>query len=117
MAQDTTKQTEEVMAHHLQALIRGQLDEVLSDYTADSILFGGQGPLHGLGEIRAFFDTQLKNTPPELVAAFKLIRQDVVGEVAYILWKAEPFILFGTDTFVVHDGKIKVQTFASYSPG
>jgi hypothetical protein len=33
-----------------------------------------------------------------------------VGELAYILWRAEPWVPFATDTFVVRNGKILVQT-------
>jgi hypothetical protein len=42
-------------------------------------------------------------------------RQEVHGEIAYIVWKADTPSLdvpLGTDTFVVRDGKIVVQTFA-----
>ena len=43
-----------------------------------------------------------------------LVRQDLEGEMAYIVWKAEPFIPMATDTFVIRDGKIVVQTYAGY---
>jgi hypothetical protein len=39
----------------------------------------------------------------------------VEGEVAYIIWHAKcasADIVFGTDTFIIRDGKIAVQTFA-----
>jgi hypothetical protein len=39
-------------------------------------------------------------------------RQEIVGEVAYILWERQPQISCATDTFVVRNGKILVQTFA-----
>jgi len=44
-----------------------------------------------------------------------MLRQDVEGDVAYIVWKAETADNrheLGTDTFVVRDGKIVAQTFA-----
>jgi len=43
--------------------------------------------------------------------------QEVHGDVAYIVWEAETprfSILMGTDTFVVRNGKIAVQTFAAH---
>lgn len=55
MSEDTTKQSEQVLAHHLQALAGGDLDGVLSDYTEDSILFSPQGLIRGLAGIRSFF--------------------------------------------------------------
>ena len=36
-----------------------------------------------------------------------------MGDVAYILWEEKPWFDLATDTFVVRDGKILVQTFAS----
>ncbi len=46
---------------------------------------------------------------------FTIIRQDVEGEVAYILCKTEPFIHLATDTFVVCNGKIMAQTFTVFA--
>jgi hypothetical protein len=43
------------------------------------------------------------------------VEQDVDGDTAYIVWKAETAdnrYELGTDTFVVKDGKIAIQTFA-----
>jgi len=45
-----------------------------------------------------------------------LIRQDIQGDVAYVLWKAEPYIPLATDTFVIRDGKILAQSFAVLAP-
>jgi len=42
---------------------------------------------------------------------------EVIDEVAYITWEANPWSPMGTDTFVVRDGKIRCQTFAVYSTG
>ncbi len=79
------------------------------------MLFTQQGPLTGLARIRAFFAGFLASSPPELLAALTLVRQDVAGEVAYIVWKAEHFIPLATDTFVIRDGKILVQTFVAFA--
>ena len=116
MSTDTTKQTEATLTHHLQSLLAGMLDAVLSDYTEDSILFTANGEMRGLSGVRAFFEASIKNTPPEMLKAFQMVKQDIDGEIAYIVWKAEPFVALGTDTFVVRNGKIMAQTFASYSP-
>jgi len=43
---------------------------------------------------------------------------EVLGEVAYIVWYSvnqDAEVTLGTDTFVVKDGKIAVQTFRSES--
>ena len=116
MSTANTQQTGATLAHHLQ-MLGANLDALLSDYTEDSVLFTANGMFKGLAQIRAFFDTTLKNTPPAVMAAFTIVRQDVEGETAFIVWKAEPFIPLATDTFVVHNGKILAQTFVAFTPG
>jgi ketosteroid isomerase-like protein len=113
MISDIEKQTEAILIHHLQAMA---VDDILSDYTEDSVLFTPNGPVRGLAGLRAFFDAFTKSITPEIMAAYQLLRQDIDGECAYILWKAEPFVPLGTDTFVVHNGKIMAQTFTTYMP-
>jgi ketosteroid isomerase-like protein len=106
--------TEATLKHHLQAFSQG-VDAILSDYTDDSVLFTPDGPVRGLERLRAFFDGFIRNSPPDLLDAVRLIRQDVDGEVAYLVWKAEPYITMATDTFVIRNGKIMVQTFVALS--
>jgi hypothetical protein len=46
---------------------------------------------------------------------FVMDASHIEGDVAYILWHADcasAVVALGTDTFVVRDGKIAVQTFA-----
>ena len=103
--------TEVILTHHLNAFGEG-VDSIMSDYTESSVLFTPDGPIAGEGPIREFFDGFLRNSPPELLRAMTLVRKDIRGDVAYIMWKAEPFIPLATDTFVIRDGKIAVQTYA-----
>ena len=49
------------------------------------------------------------------VASFEMQCEEVVGEIAYIVWSCETgthSLPVGTDTFVIRDGKIVAQTFA-----
>ena len=92
---------------------RSDLEGVLSDFSEDSVLFLPQGPVRGIAELREFYKTLLTKPPSGFPKAFELLRRDVEGEVAYIVWKAEPGVTLATDTFVVRDRKIKVQTFAA----
>ena len=107
--------TEATVSHHLQAFDEG-VDEIMRDFVAESVLFTPDGPLRGLEPIRGFFDGFLRSSPPELLAAMTVTRMDVVGEVAYIHWNAEPYIPLATDTFVVRYGKIVAQSFAVLAP-
>jgi ketosteroid isomerase-like protein len=47
--------TSDVLGHHLQAFGDGGLDEIMADYTDDSVLFTPDGPLKGLDAIRRLF--------------------------------------------------------------
>jgi hypothetical protein len=107
--------TATTLAHHLAAFTTS-VDAILEDYTPESILFTPNGPIRGLDGIGAFFADFLTNSPPALLQAIRLLRQDIDGEIAYIVWQAAPFIPLASDTFVIRDGKIVVQTFAAFVP-
>ena len=77
--------TEVTLSHHLQAIAQG-IDSIMSDYVDTSVLFTPDGPRTGREPIRAFFDAFLSSSPPELLRAITVVRRDVQGEVAYILW-------------------------------
>lgn len=116
MSKGATEKTLAVLAHHMQAIGEGDLDAILADYAEESTLFTPDGPLRGLEAVRAFFAGMMETLPPGFMEAFEMLRQDGDGEVAYIVWRAGDFAPLGTDTFIVRDGKIVVQTFASYMP-
>ena len=63
-------------------------------------------------QFRGFFTQFIVTSPLELLKAITLTHQEVTGEIAYIIWKAEPFIPFASDTFLIRDDTIVVQTFA-----
>ena len=113
MTADTSQQTEATLAHHLQAIGEG-VDAIMTDYTEDSVLLTPNGPLRGLEAIAGFFTAMIAGLPPGFMEAFSLDRQDVEGEIAYIVWSAGDLAPLGTDTFVIRDGKIMIQTFAAH---
>ena len=104
--------TEAVLRNHLQAARVGP-DAVLQDYADDSVLITHGATYRGRAQIRAFFVELLGGLPPEFFAAFTIKRQEVAGDVAYILWEAKPWLAEATDTFVVRGGKIRVQTYTA----
>lgn len=69
----------------------------------------------GLAEIRRFFTALFDELPAGFFEALKMNRQEIIGEVAYILWERKPIVSQATDTFVIRDGKILFQTFTSSS--
>ena len=51
---------------------------------------------------------------PHFMAGFRLLHQEVTGEIAYIVWESPKYAPLGTDTFRIRDGKILTQTFAAH---
>jgi ketosteroid isomerase-like protein len=104
MATDDTKA---ILDHHQAALDAGDVDDLMTDYTEDSVFISNLGGVvSGLDGIRAIFGATAGGMP-----GFELVAEHVDGDVAFIVWKAEN-IPFGTDTFVVKDGKIVTQSVA-----
>jgi hypothetical protein len=112
MATDTA-QTRETIEHHLSALTKG-LDEVLKDYNDETMIYTPEGTFQGMANVRTFFEGFTGGLPEGFMEAFEVLRMDVEGEVGYLLWSATPYAPIGTDTFIVRDGKIAVQTFAAH---
>lgn len=108
--------TEATVGNHLQAFFRKSIDGVVQDYAEESVLIVPSGPLRGLSEIRKFFTMFIETMPAGFLEAFEMHRQEFVGEVGYIVWQSSPWVQFATDTFVVRNGKIMMQTFAAHPP-
>ena len=104
--------TEAVLRNHLRAAKEG-VDAVMQDYTDQSVLITHDATYRGLAEIRRFFTVLFKELPAGFFDAMKMNRQEIVGEVAYILWERMPIISQATDTFVVRNGRILFQTFTA----
>ena len=106
--------TQEVLTHHLNCFGNGDLDGTMADYTAESRFFTPDGVLRGSEAIRRFFVSLFEEFAKPGIS-FEMLRQEVDGDTAYIVWKAETAdnrFELGTDTFIVQNGKIVTQTFA-----
>ncbi len=108
----SSAETEAVFGHHMQMFGTTDLDGIMSDYTEDSVIMLQDQTCRGLAEIRALFEGMFPMVTPEFMAAFKMIRQEVVGDVAFTAWSVDDFFALGTDTLVIKDGKIAAQTVA-----
>jgi SnoaL-like domain len=105
--------TKEVLDRHLRSFGEQNLKGILSDYAPNAVFFTPAGPLKG-DKIKLFFQALLAEFGKP-GAAFSLKHQSVEGDYGYILWTAETadnVYGLGTDTFIVQDGKIVVQSFA-----
>ncbi len=107
--------TQEVVEHHLNCFYAKDLEGVLSDYSADVVMFLPDGPRTGVDEIRPFFrEFFAEFAKPG--AMFSMQQQYFQGDYGYILWRAETqdhFYEAATDTFIVRDGKIVAQSFCA----
>jgi ketosteroid isomerase-like protein len=111
---DVTAATQDVLTHHLNCFGKGDLAGIMADYTAESRGFTPDGLLRGPDAIRRFF-VELFEEFAKPGMSFEMLRQEVDGDTAYIVWKAETadnVFELGTDTFIVRNGKIVPQTFA-----
>src|SRR5580704_1074132 len=107
-----TAATQDVLTHHLSSF--GDLAGTLADYTDESRFFTPDGLLRGPEAIRRFF-AKLFEEFAKPGMSFEMLRQEVDGDAAYIVWKAETAdnrFELGSDTFIVQNGKIVMQTFA-----
>ncbi len=103
--------TEEVLGHHLQAIFSQNLEDIASDYTDDAVVFAPNGVFQGKENIRAFFAAAL-GMLGSAVSEISLIKQEINGEYAYILWSAGSVLPFAGDSFHIRDGKILMQSAA-----
>lgn len=105
--------TQAVLQRHLRS-VGESVDAVMADYLEESILITPGATHRGLAAIRSFFTEILERRTKGFLGTFKMKREEVVGELCYIVWEAQPWFCFATDTILVRDGKIVLQTFAAY---
>src|SRR5215469_5304919 len=106
--------TNDVLDHHLRSFGAQDLTGIVSDYAPGAVLFTPAGPIKGVDAIKVFFEGMLAEFGKP-GATFSLKHQSVEGDYGYIRWTAETadnVYELGTDTFVVRDGRIVVQSFA-----
>jgi hypothetical protein len=110
----TMRTTQAVLDNHLTCFGARDLDGILSDYAENAILFTPEGALKGPDEIKPLFERLLAEFGKP-GASFSMKTMSVDGGYAYIIWSAETadnVYELATDTFVVRNGKIVVQSFA-----
>ena len=107
--------TQAVLEHHLTAFGAGDAVDVATDYTEESILITPDGVINGRAAIEANFAKIFAGVFAPGTYDFTMDLTHIGGEAAYIVWHARCAavdIVYGTDTFIVRDGKIAVQTYA-----
>ncbi len=116
-ARPSEEKTKQVLEHHWQAFIQNNMEEVMADYTEESVLITPDRTYKGLEEIRDNFKNAYQTFPHDQTT-FRLNKSVIVGDVGYILWQAKTPTLdltYASDTFIIRDGKIFSQTYAGVS--
>ncbi len=104
--------TQAVVEHHLQAFNEG-IDSIMEDFIEESVVITKDATYRGIAEIHAFFTELVNGLPEDFEDAVIMRRQEVQGEVAFLLWDAKPWFTFCTDTLVTRNGKILYHNFAA----
>ena len=105
-----TRTPEEVFQHHAGALIAGNLDEIVADYSDDAVFITPAGVRRGKDGVRAGFTQLLADLPS---ADWAVPTQIYEGDVLFIEWTADAEKTRaddGVDTFIFRDGMIRLQT-------
>ena len=110
------KQVEQIMWHHINAVGSGDIEEILKDYTDESLIISPEKTYKGLANLPPFFTSWIEWVPPGAGESFEITHQHIVGEVAYIVWRMGDFVPFATDTYVIRKEKIMLHLFAPYIP-
>jgi ketosteroid isomerase-like protein len=116
MAADDEETTKAVFEHHLNAFAAGDIEALLADYTDESVIMSAAGSVRGLEGMRAGFEELLHDLFKPGTYRMTVDSQQIERDVAYIVFHADcatATVPLGTDTFVVRDGKIAVQTFSA----
>ena len=112
--ESSEEQTKEVLDHHWQTFQSNDLDGVMADYSEESVLITPNGTYKGLNEIRENFVNAFALFPKDSTT-LQLDKSVIQQDVGYIIWQGTApkiKVTFGTDTFIIQNGKIVRQTFA-----
>ena len=102
------------LQYHLESFGNNDLDELMNDYTEQSEVWTPEGDIVGLKAISSFFSYAF-TLFPKGSTRLDLKKMIVKENKAYIVWDAESPVInvpIGTDTFIVKDGRILLQTTA-----
>jgi predicted SnoaL-like aldol condensation-catalyzing enzyme len=101
---------QEIFQHHAGALVAGDIDGIVADYTDDALFITPRGVFRGKEGVREGFTTLLEELPN---AKWEVPTQIFEADVLFIEWNAvseTTRAMDGVDTFVFGDDGIRVQT-------
>lgn len=103
----------EIAIHHIEALIARDVEAVMEDYADDVVMLCNlmEEPVRGAAAMResvkGIFEGLLT---PEVAPQMKYLKVESDGDIATIVYTCGTAIPFGTDTYIIKDGKIAFET-------
>jgi len=110
--QDAYADAGTIAAHHLDSFMARDIDAIMSDYAPDSVLVLPDGIYSGTESIREQILKAFENGDQD-ASPFSVNGTQTAGSLAYATWTwniANGATLEGSDTFIVHNGKIAKHT-------
>ncbi len=107
---DKIRSTKEVFESHLLLRKEGKVEEdIQTNYSDDIVIISSVSKFYGHDGVRKSANV-LENDIGD--SEFIYVKQEVEQSIAYLVWNAESNnkITSGTDSFLIKDGKIKIQT-------
>ncbi len=101
---------QEIFGHHATALMAGDVEELVADYTDDAVLITPAGVVRGKDGVREAFAGMLRDLAE---ATWDVPTQVYEGDVLFIEWSAVAKgarVTDGVDTFVFAGDSIRLQT-------
>ena len=111
----SNEKTSEVLDRHFKAFLENDMELMMADYADDAILILPDTTYIGKEQIKSSFTNAFKMFPKE-GSSLTMDKKTINNNIAYIIWHGKSpdwEVEFGTDTFVIEDGKIQRQTFAA----
>ncbi len=112
--QTTQTNPEKVFQHHLEALGKNDMDELMKDYAEQSELWTPDGAIVGLEAISSFYSyafTLFPKGKTELEIKKMIVKDNKV----YVVWTADSPVVnvsFATDSFEIKEDRILWQSTA-----
>jgi hypothetical protein len=112
--QTSVNAPESILQHHLNALGKNDLEEIMKDYTEQSELWLPDNEIIGLAGISDFYSFAISLFPKDKTK-LEIKKLTAKGNKVYIVWTADSPVVqvpFAADCFEIEDGKILWQTTA-----